>query len=147
MTRRQKIRKVVLIGGGGLLALFLLMQLVPYGWTKSNPPVTAEAPWPNPEAEAIARTSCYDCHSNETDWPVLLRGADVVAGAQGRRGWATGDELLRMGRRLGRRCRGCRGGDHQAACHSRTTAASTDAQLTDEHGASSSTLWSSVRGG
>lgn len=49
--------------------VFGLLQLVPYGWTKTNPPVTAAAPWPNAEAEAIARTSCYDCHSNETEWP------------------------------------------------------------------------------
>jgi hypothetical protein len=27
------------------------------------------APWPDEEAEAIARRSCYDCHSNETEWP------------------------------------------------------------------------------
>jgi hypothetical protein len=52
-----------------LFAVFLLIQLVPYGWSKSNPPVTAPAPWPNADAEAIARTSCYACHSNETDWP------------------------------------------------------------------------------
>jgi hypothetical protein len=42
---------------------------VPYGWQKSNPPVTADVPWPNAEAASIARTSCYACHSNETDWP------------------------------------------------------------------------------
>lgn len=66
----RRLRRPVLLGGGVLLAVFLALQLVPYGWTKSNPPVTRDAPWPSPEAEAIARTSCYDCHSNETDWPV-----------------------------------------------------------------------------
>jgi hypothetical protein len=50
--------------------------------------VTSAAVWPNAEAEAIARQSCYDCHSNETDWPAysyvapmswLVRG-DVETG-------------------------------------------------------------------
>ncbi len=52
-----------------LVGLFLAIQLVPYGWQHSNPPVIADPPWPNARAAAIARTSCYDCHSNETDWP------------------------------------------------------------------------------
>ena len=48
---------------------FLAIQLVPYGWKHDNPPVVQDAPWPTEEAAAIARTSCYDCHSNETEWP------------------------------------------------------------------------------
>ncbi|WP_421119087.1 heme-binding domain-containing protein [Aquihabitans daechungensis] len=67
--RPHRLRRTLLIVGGAALGAFLLMQLVPYGWTHSNPPVTSAAPWPNAEAEAIARQSCYDCHSNETDWP------------------------------------------------------------------------------
>jgi hypothetical protein len=51
------------------IALFALIQLVPYGWTHSNPPVVRDAPWPDAASEAIARESCYSCHSNETDWP------------------------------------------------------------------------------
>ncbi len=50
-------------------AVFVVMQLVPYGWTHPNPPVVRDAPWPSAEAEAIAHESCYACHSNETDWP------------------------------------------------------------------------------
>jgi hypothetical protein len=67
--RAPRLRRAVLFGGAVALAVFVVMQLVPYGWTKSNPAVTAEAPWPDADAEAIARRSCYDCHSNETDWP------------------------------------------------------------------------------
>ena len=52
-----------------VIAVFALIQLVPYGWTHSNPPVVQDAPWPDAESEAIARESCYSCHSNETDWP------------------------------------------------------------------------------
>ncbi len=25
--------------------------------------------WSDPQAEAIARSACYDCHSNESVWP------------------------------------------------------------------------------
>lgn len=63
------LRKVATVGGAGLLLVGGIIQLVPYGWTRTNPAVTAEAPWPDAASEAIARESCYSCHSNETDWP------------------------------------------------------------------------------
>lgn len=53
-----------------LAAVFVAIQLVPYGWEHPNPPVVADAPWPSEESREIARTSCYGRHSNETDWPV-----------------------------------------------------------------------------
>jgi len=53
-----------------LLVVFVALQLVPYGWKHSNPPVVADAPWPDERSADLARTACYDCHSNETDWPV-----------------------------------------------------------------------------
>ena len=77
MARRHRLRRVVLIGGGVLLAAFLAIQVVPYGWSHPNPPVVRDAPWPDAESAAIARTSCYDCHSNETDWPVYSYVAPV----------------------------------------------------------------------
>jgi len=49
------------------LGLFLAIQLVPYGRTHSNPPVTRAARWPAGRGEQIARESCYDCHSNLTE--------------------------------------------------------------------------------
>ena len=66
---RRRWRRAVALTALVAVALFLLIQLVPYGWRHSNPPVTAEAPWPDAESAAIARESCYSCHSNETDWP------------------------------------------------------------------------------
>ena len=62
-------RRVLRIGLIATLTLFLAIQLVPYGWWHANPPVTQDAPWPDAESAAIARESCYACHSNETDWP------------------------------------------------------------------------------
>ena len=63
--RRPPVR-ALLVGAAAVLAA---MQLVPYGWRHANPPVVADAPWPTPAAERLARTACYACHSNETEWP------------------------------------------------------------------------------
>ena len=52
-----------------LVVVFVAIQFVPYGWKHSNPPVTQDAPWPDAESEHLARAACYDCHSNETEWP------------------------------------------------------------------------------
>lgn len=65
MSRSGVLKRVVV----GMGALFLALQLVPYGWRHSNPPVTQALAWPTPEAEQLARGACYDCHSNETVWP------------------------------------------------------------------------------
>ena len=63
---RRLLRWVVLPVGAAVVAI----QLVPYGWWHENPPVVRDAPWPSEEAAGLARAACYDCHSNETDWPV-----------------------------------------------------------------------------
>jgi hypothetical protein len=48
------------------LVLFLAIQLVPVD--RSNPPVGMELSAP-PQVQSVLRKSCYDCHSNETNWP------------------------------------------------------------------------------
>ncbi|MCB0007971.1 MAG: heme-binding domain-containing protein [Anaerolineales bacterium] len=53
---------VAIVGG------FLLIQLVPYGRNHDNPAVTSEPNWDSPETRELAKTACFDCHSNETDW-------------------------------------------------------------------------------
>ena len=63
-------RSVVRVGALVLGALLLALQLVPYGRDHSNPPVTADAPWPTPEGRHLAVAACYDCHSNRTKWPL-----------------------------------------------------------------------------
>jgi len=59
--------KPVLIG---IVIVAVVIQFVPYGWAHDNPPVTQDAPWPSAEARDLAVAACYDCHSNETEWPV-----------------------------------------------------------------------------
>ncbi len=61
--------RIVLIVGGGLVALFLLIQLIPYGKDHGNPPVVSEPAWDSPATRALAVRACFDCHSNETVWP------------------------------------------------------------------------------
>jgi cbb3-type cytochrome oxidase cytochrome c subunit len=56
------LRWVVLV----IVVVFVAMQVVPLD--RSNPPVSAEVAAP-PEARAVLRRACYDCHSNETVWP------------------------------------------------------------------------------
>jgi hypothetical protein len=67
MADARRVAKRVAIGLGGV---FVAIQLVPYGWWKDNPPVVADAPWPDVASAEVARSSCYACHSNETDWPL-----------------------------------------------------------------------------
>ena len=63
---RRALKVAALVG----LGLFAVIQLVPYGWRHPNPPVVQDAPWPDAASERVARESCYDCHSNESNWPV-----------------------------------------------------------------------------
>jgi hypothetical protein len=53
----------------GLLGALVAVQLVPYGRDHSNPPVTGEPAWDSPQTRALAKQACFDCHSNETEWP------------------------------------------------------------------------------
>jgi mono/diheme cytochrome c family protein len=70
------------------LGLFGVMQLVPYGKARANPPVVAEPAWDSPRTRELAKRACFDCHSNETRWPWYAKIApmswvmqrDVTAG-------------------------------------------------------------------
>jgi len=50
----------------GLAVLFVAIQFVPSG--RTNPAVTKPLDAPA-DVMAILRRSCFDCHSNETQWP------------------------------------------------------------------------------
>ena len=60
----KKILLFVVIGG---LVLFGLIQLIPID--RTNPPTTQEPKWSSPEARALVQKSCFQCHSNQTEWP------------------------------------------------------------------------------
>ncbi|PKO19154.1 MAG: cytochrome C [Chloroflexi bacterium HGW-Chloroflexi-10] len=65
----NKFLKSIFVIAGALVALFLLIQLVPYGRNHSNPPVVQEPNWDSPATRELAKTACFDCHSNESVWP------------------------------------------------------------------------------
>ena len=60
-----------------LVAILLAIQLVPYGHRHANPPVVSEPPWDAPETRALAVRACFDCHSNQTRWPLYAYVAPV----------------------------------------------------------------------
>ena len=51
------------------LILFGLIQFVPFGKTYTNPPVVSEPNWDSPQTRQMAKDHCFQCHSNETQWP------------------------------------------------------------------------------
>jgi hypothetical protein len=59
------------------IAVLVLIQVIPYGRTYTNPPVVREPSWNNSATRAIAKRACFDCHSNETIWPWYSRIAPV----------------------------------------------------------------------
>jgi mono/diheme cytochrome c family protein len=61
--------KFVKWGLFGALVLFLLIQLVPYGRSHTNPPVTGEPNWDSRRTQQLAEAACFSCHSNETEYP------------------------------------------------------------------------------
>jgi hypothetical protein len=48
---------------------FLLIQLIPYGRTLTNPAPVTEPEWNSPRTRELVESACYDCHSNQTTWP------------------------------------------------------------------------------
>lgn len=50
-----------------LLGVFLILQFFPV--SRTNPPITSEIQT-NAEVKDVLKRSCYDCHSNETVWPM-----------------------------------------------------------------------------
>lgn len=51
------------------VVIFVLIQLIPFGRNHTNPAVVSEPNWSSPQARALAKEHCFQCHSNETEWP------------------------------------------------------------------------------
>lgn len=62
---KKRIAWLVAVG----IVLFGLIQLVPYGRSHDNPPVTQAAKFPDAETRQLFTDACGDCHSNLTKWP------------------------------------------------------------------------------
>jgi mono/diheme cytochrome c family protein len=61
------VKKGLLIFVIGGFVLFGLIQLIPVD--RTNPPVSLEPKWSSPKARALVKEHCFQCHSNETDFP------------------------------------------------------------------------------
>lgn len=63
----MRMQRLTQLLGGGVL-LFLLIQLIPFGHTRTNPPTVSEPRWASPQARTLVKEHCFQCHSNETNW-------------------------------------------------------------------------------
>lgn len=72
-SRRPLLPRVLL----GLVALFILIQLVPYGRAHSNPPIQVQPAWIDPDTKSMFARACADCHSHSTVWPWYSNVAPV----------------------------------------------------------------------
>lgn len=57
------------IGTGAAAIALLAIQLVPHGRDHVNPPLVSEPEWSSSRVRELAVKACFDCHSNETEWP------------------------------------------------------------------------------
>ncbi len=69
-----KLLKRVAISMGVVL---IFIQFVPYGRSHSNPPASGEPAWDSAQTRVLAKRACFDCHSNETQWPWYSHVAPV----------------------------------------------------------------------
>jgi mono/diheme cytochrome c family protein len=66
--RHRHVRRYLAVGGLGLLAVLLVIQLVPYGRDHSNPAPTMQVALATAAQRELFRNSCQDCHSSQTEW-------------------------------------------------------------------------------
>src|SRR5262249_43131439 len=67
--RARRLCKGSLVGVAWIAGIFLLMQVVPCGRTHSNPVTIQEPPWSSARTRELAVRACFNCHSNQTQWP------------------------------------------------------------------------------
>ena len=75
-----------------VFGLFIGIQFVPVWAFQSNSPLRAEPNWPSPEVRALTKRACFDCHSNETVWPLYAKIAPSS--------WLVTSDVLRGRRKL-----------------------------------------------
>lgn len=83
-------KRILLAVIGLILLALVVLALQASAKNRTNPPVIAEPAWNSPQTRTLAARACFDCHSNETRWP-LYSALPVVGGliedhvVQGRR--------------------------------------------------------------
>jgi hypothetical protein len=69
MNTRRRLLVIALI----VLVAVVLLISIPVWLLQRNPPVVQEPPWNSPQTRALAVRACFDCHSNQTNWPIWTR--------------------------------------------------------------------------
>jgi len=59
------------------VAVFALIQAVPYGRSHTNGPVTGEPKWSSPQTRELMVRACFGCHSNEVKYPSYANVAPI----------------------------------------------------------------------
>jgi hypothetical protein len=67
----------LIVAAAGTLMVVIGLQVVPYGRSHVNPPVLAEPEWDATSTRDLAKRACFDCHSNETQWPAYAHVAPM----------------------------------------------------------------------
>ncbi|NJC95746.1 MAG: cytochrome C [Anaerolineales bacterium] len=62
---KKTLTYILLVG----VIIFGLIQLLPIGKNHTNPPTVSEPNWNSPETRTAVKEHCFQCHSNETEWP------------------------------------------------------------------------------
>ncbi len=68
MSLRSPITKLILLVVIAGLAFIVLLTVIAL-LLETNPPVTSQPKWDSPQTLALAKRACFDCHSNETNYP------------------------------------------------------------------------------
>ncbi len=68
-VRSAAMKKVLKRIGWVVAGLFVLIQLAPYGRDHRAGTGNVEPKWDSPRTRELAVRACFDCHSNQTQWP------------------------------------------------------------------------------
>ena len=69
--------------GLAVLIVALAIQVIPYGRSHSNPPVTGEPQWAAPAARELMVRACFSCHSTEVVYPAYASVAPISWAIEG----------------------------------------------------------------
>jgi len=67
--RTRRLLKGALVALAWIAGVAALMQVVPCGRTHSNPATITEPQWDSARTRELAVRACFNCHSNQTQWP------------------------------------------------------------------------------
>jgi heme-binding protein len=66
---RSRLKRLLPYLVAALAVVFVAIQFVPYGRPTPNPPLRREPNWDTPRTRELAARACFDCHSNQTQYP------------------------------------------------------------------------------